>query len=38
MGATSSDPELTIVDGNTTTTLAPSAPPQNQTDETVIAF
>jgi hypothetical protein len=37
-GATSSQPGLTIVDGNTSTTLAPPSPTQNQTDETVISF
>jgi hypothetical protein len=37
IGATSSQPGLTIVDGNTTTTITPP-PSQNQTNDTVISF
>lgn len=35
LGDGADEPELTIVDGGTTTTIAP---PQNQTDATVIPF
>lgn len=35
-GGASAEPELTIVDGNTTSTLTP--PPSNATDATVIPF
>lgn len=37
-GSPSSEPELTIVDGNTTSTIAPEADNQNQTDQEVIPF
>lgn len=37
LGATSTEPELRIVDGDTTSTLV-TPPPANQTGETVISF
>ena len=38
LGASSNEPALTIVDGNTTSTLTPPPSTQNQTDATVIPF
>ena len=38
LGATSTEPELTIVDGNTTSTITPPPASGNNTDATAIPF